>query len=685
MRMFCKSILFLMVCTFSSLSAETESSSVKASLRADHEVVVVNEPFWAALTLDISPGWTLYWKNPGESGLPTEVTWTVPDGVKLGQVVWPLPSKKQVDEFVVMAFSGENQILVPVTVDPSFSDKKFTIGAEIAFLVCSSEACVPGSETLSLDLSVGPQATLSHDAEMIKGWRQKAPKGPALIPAEKEAGLLWLSLKDFPQAHRAEFYPDESTGIDLKHQVTLEMEDGVQWLSLNALEEQTNSFKGLLALWDEAGKSQVWQVEVMPQAEVVADTVAATGDSFTWILFLAFIGGMILNLMPCVLPVISLKILHFVESAGSSRKWLIMQGLLFSFGVLLSFWALAATLLLLRASGSLVGWGFQLQEPGFVAFLAVLLLVFSLNFFGVFEIGLGLSAKAGDAVEGAKARGGLSGAFWSGVLATAVATPCSGPFLGTALGVAISLPPAYSMTVFTSLALGMISPYLLLCIFPSLLRFLPKPGMWMVTFREVMGFFMLLTVLWLVWVFSAQVGSREFAAFLLALFVVSFSVWGLGKFGEKKLGFWAFLALLAFGTIYAVKSGIDSKDAPQEMSMESGWKPFSMKLVDELRDEGKPVFIDFTAKWCLICQSNHFVLEQESVRTKMEELGVTRIMADWTRKDPEITKALEAYGRSSVPLYIYYPAGKDSKPVVLPQVLTAGSIIDVLEAPPELN
>jgi thiol:disulfide interchange protein DsbD len=411
-------------------------------------------------------------------------------------------------------------------------------------------------------------------------------------------------------------------------------------------------------------------------------------------LVLAFVGGMILNLMPCVLPVISFKVLSFVKMAGQSRKLVFTHGLTFTLGVLLSFWVLTAALLVLQAYGRSVGWGFQLQEPLFVAILAAILLVFGLSLFGVFEFGTSLIAMAGQAQQSATAkRSGLFGSFMSGILATAVATPCTGPFLGSAVGFAMTLPPALTMLVFTSLGLGMSLPYLLLATFPSTLRFLPKPGQWMVTFKELMGFFMLATVLWLVWVFGAQ--TSTFALFLLlaGFFFLALGSWVYGKWSMQRktirlIAYGLTIACFATGG-YAIFNAVspwaaqmDSSSATKQVANHSAadaWEEFSPERLAELQKQGTPVFIDFTAKWCLICQANHLVLTTSEVTQQFEKLGVVKMKADWTKNDPVITAELRKHGRSGVPLYLLYGTDPKAAPKILPQVLTPEIVLEELK------
>ena len=395
--------------------------------------------------------------------------------------------------------------------------------------------------------------------------------------------------------------------------------------------------------------------------------------------------------MPCVLPIISLKIMSFVKLAQESRRLVFAHGLAFALGVIISFLFLGALLFVLRATGMEIGWGFQLQDPTFIALLAALIFLMSLLFFGVFEIGMSFVSKAGEIEQSVKKRNpSLIGSFASGVLATALSTPCSGPFLGTALGLSLTLPPHLGMLIFLAMGVGMALPYLLLSLEPRWLKYVPKPGPWMETFKQVMGFLLLLTVVWLAWVFLIQADSREILEFLLALFVIAIGAWILGKYGSLMRAFATRIvgriaAILLFGlaSFMLIDAGFQTAIfRPEEKIctiIEGGWETFTSKRVEELRAEGVPIFIDFTAKWCLLCQANFLVLETKDVLEAFDREGVVKMEADWTRSDPEITQALASFGRNSVPLYVYYPKGKEAVPKILPQVLTTSNILEAIE------
>jgi thiol:disulfide interchange protein DsbD len=400
---------------------------------------------------------------------------------------------------------------------------------------------------------------------------------------------------------------------------------------------------------------------------------------------LAFAGGLILNLMPCVLPVLSLKVFGIIHSAQQAKSTVIRHGLLFTFGVLLSFWILAGTLILLQAGGEQLGWGFQLQSPGFIVVLSSLLFLFGLNLLGVFEIGTSLTALG---QKGEHSNGNIS-SFFNGVLATIVATPCTAPFMGSALGYSLSQPPFVAMLIFTALGLGMAAPYLLISFVPNLARVLPKPGAWMETLKQVMGFLLLATVIWLLYVLSQQVDSLGVMVFLGCLLLLGVAGWVLGRWGTlatanspRKFA----KGIAAIVVIASVLLGIyitTNLAGPSESSATEGvplaWQPFSPTELERLRQENKPVFIDFTAAWCLSCKVNERIaLYNDQVVAAFKERGITPMKADWTNRDATIAQTLATYGRNSVPLYLLFKAG-ESEPMVLPEILTPGIVLEALQ------
>lgn len=734
-------ILFAGVFTLSALdnpSSETYANAnqktiqeepVRVTLLSQDETIQPGHPFWIAIQLDVADHWHIYWKNPGDSGMAPAIEWNLPEGFSASTLCWPTPKQFSSDSLVGFGYEGKTILLAKITPPEKMkTEAPKKISAEVKWVVCSDETCLPGSDSTSIELAVRDSTPepKKESTEVFEEAQLKLPKENKTITAVREQGLLKVTLKDTEGATKASFYPDENCLVDTHEEAILSRSSTDSKQVIVALKETddatpNSTLKGVLVLHqgNESEKNSAYEISIplsdkegevsmaddskksslisLPTPEIPAKILPMEFEGGLGLaLLFAFAGGMTLNLMPCVLPVLSFKVLNFVKMAGQSRKLIFKHGLIFTLGVLLSFWVLTAALLILQAYGRSVGWGFQLQEPLFVATLAAILLIFCLSLFGVFEIGTSLISIAGQAQHNAAGKGsGLFGSFLSGVLATAVATPCTGPFLGSAIGFAVTLPPILTLLIFTSLGLGMSLPYLVLAAFPSMLRFLPKPGGWMVIFKELMGFVMLATVLWLVWVFGAQTSTFSLFLLLAGFFFLALASWIYGKRDlpmQKRsvriVGYVLALSCLAAGGFaianaaspWAVAMGSQSSVSQSTKVGESEWEDFSPERVAELQKQGIPVFIDFTAKWCLICQANHFVLSTEDVSRQFDKQGVVKMKADWTKNDPVITAELKKFGRSGVPLYVLYGTNAQEAPKILPQVLTPETVLDELKS-----
>ena len=699
-----------------------QSGPVTAELIAEHQTIQPGTPFWVAIRLNMEDSWHSYWKNPGDAGIPPTISWELPEGFTASDMLWPTPNRYDTQSLIGYGYEKEVLLLVQITPPETIAaNSDATLKAKLDWLVCSDMSCLPGSGEVSISLPVVQEAPQQHqDKETIANALQSLPKSVwGTLNAERKNGLIELTVT--PPDHavtvsNAYFAPSNNDQIDhtVEAIVTKDNASGnaytVAFRDNCSNCDKAKKLDGVLVLMN--GDNVVEAVDiVLPITDAASDssyismadgngannTIApadeGVGSVLIFYLATAFVGGLILNLMPCVLPVVSFKILSFVKLAGKDRSLTLKHGAAFALGVLVSFWSLAGVLLTLKASGSAVGWGFQLQEPLFVAIMAAVIFIFSMSMFGVLEIGTVFASWAGTKHAQGKKRENLTGSFFSGVLATAVATPCTGPFLGPAVGFAVTQPAIAAMAVFTSLGLGMAMPYLILAAFPSLLRFMPKPGNWMITFKEATGFIMLATVMWLLWVFGAQ--TNNFAIFMLlaGLFFLGLSCWIYGKWAtpvKKKIvrtiGTTVATAVLIVGGhfIYTASSpSVVSLDDPQPLSMHAHsktgqWEDFSPERVAELQAQGIPVFVDFTARWCLICQANHLVLSVDHVDKKMDQLGVVKMKADWTKRDAIITEELAKFGRNGVPLYVLYGPNPAEEPKVLPQVLTPETVIDAL-------
>lgn len=725
---------------FSEVSLDSSASKpdpIQVRLVNEEETVQPGRPFWVAVSLKLADKWHTYWKNPGDAGMASTIEWKLPKGYEASSIFWPTPEQFSVGEMIGYGYEGEVLLLSQITPPENASNGQFIdIGAQVRWLVCSDDFCVPGESKTALSLPVTsdiPKPNLS--------WSEKFEQAHAQLPKKQESAQvirqqdrleIKLNLPDLGEGiTKAYFCPEEQSVIDYTVDPTISYpEDSPKSYVISLKEDADNrtqtNLKGVLVLVGGSGAEQTAHafdidspiIDLEHSGSLVsmldpAQTVTSTTNQMTDILpissapdfdgglsmalLLAFIGGVILNLMPCVLPIISLKVFSFVKMSGQSRMLSIKHGIAFSIGVLLSFWVLAGVLLILQAYGRSVGWGFQLQDPLFIAILAAILFVLGLSLFGVFEIGAFVTTWAGKAQSYTTAgkKEGLAGSFFSGILATAVATPCTGPFLGSAVGFAFTVPPAQAMLIFTSLGFGMAFPYLLLSAFPKMLKFIPKPGAWMETFKQLMGFLMIATVLWLMWVFGAQTNSLAMTFLLAALAFLSLACWIYGKWGSptnsrssRKIS--SVLTLLAIAIsgyiLYSATSpeivGLAQDEGIHSTSQDdlTAWEPFSPERINDLRRQGIPVIVDFTAKWCLICQANHLILSTDTVQDKLNEKGVVRMKADWTRGDPVITEALRQQGRNSVPLYLLYGTDPTQPPRVMPQVLTTDIVVEHLES-----
>jgi len=701
---------------------------ISAEILADSKSIQPGQPFTVAIKVNIKDSWHAYWKNPGEIGMPISIDWNLPDGFSTATTLWPTPMRFDAESIIGYGYEHEAILLTEITPPKNLTTANTVIAASINWLACSNTSCLPGFTEVEITLPVNentPTASLVG-ATIISNTRKKLPKDNwAELNASRKQNLLEIVVKtpkNITKPTKATFFPEDPDLIDDQTHATITLCD--QDTYVIALKEndasdvtRPTSIKGVLVLEASDGSGVIEAINIDKSLDGNANesTVLSMNASITdqkhshlseqapkspfesgflFYLITAFIGGIILNLMPCVLPVISLKIMSFVKMSGENRSKTLFHGILFAFGVLASFWALAGVLMVLQSYGHAVGWGFQLQQPIVIAILTVVILVFGMSMFGIFEMGTSVASWAGQTQANSQKKSDSAiGSFLSGVLATAMATPCTGPFLGPAIGFAVTQPPVWSLLIFTSLGLGMASPYLLLSAFPSLLRFLPKPGNWMITFREITGFIMLAVVLWLLWIFGAQTDSIALFLLMASLLMFAIGCWIYGKWSSpirskriRAIGMvFTFLFFLAGGNIAynAVSQPITTLDDKEPLSLgdnhkTQAWKNFNPQKIQLLQEEGTPVFVDFTAKWCLICQANHLVLSVDKVDEKLKKLGVVKMKADWTKYNSEITEELKKHGRNGVPLYLLYSGEPGKPPEVLPQILTPDIVLEYL-------
>ncbi|GJE50138.1 Thiol:disulfide interchange protein DsbD [Methylobacterium tardum] len=685
-------------------SFRTPPDLVRSSLVAEPVAVAGAQPFTLAVRMEVKPGWHVYWRNPGDSGLPPEVTWTLPAGFNAGALRWPAPERIPIATLMNYGYEGEVTLLVPVTPPPSLDPADpVQIRAKLTYLVCETE-CVPGSADLALTLPVAEPRPDPDNAALFARARAALPV-PPLWPLHLASQGDTLRL-DFaamglkPDSVRnAAFFPYSETAIDNAAAQVMSVDETGLHLTLarsSPTEPAPAALPGVLTLEEvtEAGPRRLafayGDEPVLPTAAPAitpeapaARAIAPDVDALTLATAaaFAFLGGLILNLMPCVFPVLSIKVLGLIRHAGESPGRLRLHGLAYTAGVLASFLGLAALLIALKGGGAAIGWGFQLQSPIVVAGLAYLLFAMGLSLSGVVHVG-GRLAGLGD---GLARRAGLSGSFFTGVLATLVATPCTAPFMGSAVGFALTQSAGVALAVFASLGLGLALPFLALTLWPPALRALPRPGAWMEVLKQILAFPVYATVAWLVWVLAQQVDPRGLLAALIGLVLVGFAAWAWerGRAAAPRTGRIAqAAAILAIVTVAALAVTLpQQRTLPSAQAAADGIVPFTQARLDALVSARRPVFIDMTAAWCITCAVNEATsLNTKAVRAAMAERGVTYMKGDWTNQNPEITRLLEKYGRSGVPLYLLY-AGT-GEPQVLPQILTEGTVLAALDAVP---
>lgn len=670
-----------------------DTGEVEAELVADVAAIRPGQEFQVALRLKMDPHWHVYWINPGDAGLVPEVEWDLPEGFEVGELEFPVPHRIPTPPLVSYGYEGEVFILAKVKAPESLvGGSSVTLNAAASWLVCE-ESCIPGDARLSLALPVsdtGETLVPAKFASDIAETRANLPVdadggtiayedlGDTLIVSLQWEGLVGAKLKD------PYFYIEQTAVSDSAKEQSFDLSGDVLRIAIpktEYFEAPENGYSGLLYSGNgfpaaNGLESVRFHVAGSLAAPSSQSAIGGFEIGFAQALLYAFLGGMILNLMPCVFPVLSIKILGFVRQSGEDKGKVFKHGLAFAVGVLVSFWALAGTLIALRSAGDSLGWGFQLQQPEFVVVMLVVMFLFGLSMAGVFEMGTSAISLQG------KVKGdGFSGSFFSGVIATAVATPCTGPFMGQALGYALTLSAFQSLTIFTFLALGMAAPYLILSANPALINKLPRPGAWMETFKQVMAFPMFATCIWLIWLLGAHMGNDGLLTVLGGLLVVSIGAWIYGRWATpvRKIGTRRFATIAG---LLAVLGGVWMM-MPREAVEGDGelaWQKYSPELVAELGSGGKPVFVDFTADWCLTCKANELRLfGSEEVLGSIESRDVQLVRADWTKRDPVITKALEQFGRSSVPLYLLYDGKPGSEPQILPQVLSPDAFLTFLD------
>jgi len=683
--------------------AVVKTDEVRAELVAHApDGVAPGKLLWLGLVIEHQPHWHTYWKNPGDSGLPTTLAWQLPVGASAGEIAWPTPQRLPVGPLMNYGYEGKLLLPVPLTIAPAFNGQALDVKLSAQWLVCK-DVCIPQQGEFALKLPV-QASTAGHAALFGAAWAA-TPKDVADAKVSAElvdgASVLRLAVTGLPPALQGkplDFFTEAAGVID--HAAKFKTRwDGATWradvpVSPQRFESPARMDAVLVAAGQKAGVrvgfaiTGAWPAIVAPSAAAVVATAdpavnptppAPAAIGFGLALVLALAGGALLNLMPCVFPILSLKVLGFAGHAHS-RRALVAGGIAYSAGVVLSFVALAALLIALRAGGEQIGWGFQLQSPGFVALLAVLFTVIALNLGGLFEFGSILPSG----LASMRLRHPLADSFLTGVLAVAVASPCTAPFMGAALGIAFTLPAAQALLLFAVLGLGMALPYLVMSAWPAAARAIPKPGMWMATFKTVMAFPMLATVVWLVWVLGHQTSVDGAAALLGVLLTLAFALWAWGRVDSTRVARVAWTAigvvLLGASLAWALPTWREAHAAVPSGALER-WQPWSTERVAQINAEGRSAFVDFTAAWCVTCQVNkRTTLGDAGLLSEMDSARVVLLRADWTRRDAAISQELARLGRNGVPVYAIYKPGR-AAPVLLPELLTVQTVRDALASP----
>ncbi len=694
--------LFALFCGKAQASSfEAGTEQVTAQLVASVDAVHPGDEILVGVHQHIIPHWHTYWRNPGDSGLATTIDYTLPTGAKAGKIQWPTPSRITLGPVTSYGYENEVTLLTKIKVPQDIvAGSVFPIKAKVKWLVCE-ETCIPQKVDLALDLPVVlPGADAGAGSPLIELARASLPVvSPWPISLAYGKDVLSLKITDAKQISSIKkiwFYPEEWGKVAHGAQQPWQLSGDTIELQLKPGDARLSpgeSLTGVLAITQETGSGPVTHgysvkvagdavvSEITPLRAMVLDSApvkAQDGEPdlvLASALLLALLGGVILNLMPCVLPVLSIKALSLIKHAQHAPLQTRLHGLAYTLGILVSFTLLGGVLIALKAGGAQIGWGFQFQSPLFVLAVAYLMFAVGLSLSGVFSIGGSVAGIGSSLAE----RPGYSGSFFTGVLATIVATPCTAPFMGAAVGFALSQPPASLLAVFFCLGLGLALPYLLLSQWPSLQRRLPKPGVWMDRLKQGLAFPMYGAAVWLVWVLAQQAGVNAVAVALGGMVIIAFAAWLYeftklsGKAGQRSgSGIAALsLGLALVGSYFAVETTAATPSVNVESTRD--FEPYSAERLTELRSQGKPVFLNMTAAWCISCLVNEKVaLSHSSVVDTFKRSGITYLKGDWTNRDPEITRILAEFGRSGVPLYVFYPAGAGNStiPVVLPQILT---------------
>jgi len=682
-------LFYLLIVKAQVLAADGEATEVitphvRASLISEQQSIEAGQAFWLALHFDIIEHWHTYWQNAGDSGNPPTIKWDLPAGFRASEILWPYPQRLPIGPLMSYGYSHEAWMLVRITAPTNLDvSQVIHLQANAEWLVCKVE-CIPeqGKLGLSLPVVATGQAQAGPYAERFKLIKQHLPQ-PTPWSSRVQASANELQLQigitglDPARIEDVYFFPSEYGMVEhaAKQSYAITEQGLVINLVRGDLRNQTlQQLEGVLLLSEKLPDGTITRA-----FSIEAGTVSSTSfPGLLLILSFAILGGLLLNIMPCVFPILSLKALSIVQSAAHSSRTTRRNGYAFSLGVLLSFGLIALVLLVLRAGGEAIGWGFQLQSPVFVLMLVWLMMAMGLMFSGLWSFGerwMGIG-------EQLSTQRGYAGAFFTGVLAVVVATPCTAPFMGTALGYALSQPAWIAVLIFLLLGLGMALPWLLISLWPGVSAWLPKPGAWMERVKQLLAFPLYATAAWLLWVLAQQIDQASLLYALVSVVLMAFGLW-LWQTTRTASGRWQTVSLITLLGLGILFSGVLWKLEPATTTnhpASQNWQPYDETRLAQIRAEGKPVLVNFTAAWCITCLVNEKVaLATDEVQAKLKQQDVVYMKGDWTNKDPAITRKLQAYGRSGVPLYLLYPKELQREAIVLPNILTPGIVVDALQ------
>ena len=690
---------FILIITLALPAASAQAANTTARFILSHETAKPGETVWAGVHLRMNQGWYTYWQNGGDAGAATKIDWTLPAGVTAGAVQWPLPEKK-VDvaagtSLTSYVYHNDVVLLVPLTLAAAVQPGAIELKAKVEWMECE-KLCVIARSGVSAPLAVALESKPSKDAALIESWKQKLPQIATNFPArawwetsdssESRTVIIEWDLTDKPA--EVDFFPYASATFKVAG-VTERADSPAGKFRLRKSVEKLEGdwpkeIAGVLVSKQiEDAPWKGWEAKLPIGPPPAEKRVAAPLSSILPMLGFAFLGGLLLNIMPCVLPVIALKVLSFVNQAKESPQRVRRLGVIYGLGVLVSFLTLAGLAIAVQQAGGRAGWSTAFQNPQFRVLITTLITLVALNLFGLIEITLGGGAM--DTASQLTAKEGTAGAFFNGVLATVLATPCTAPFLGVAIGFAFTQPPFIIVLMFLSVGLGLAAPFVALCWQPRWLQLLPKPGAWMERFKVAMGFPMLATAMWLFWLTGTRLGKTGVLWLGMFLVLLSMAAWIWGEFvqrGSKRKGLAVAICLMLVLTAYGgiLEKQLQWREPPGKKKEGIDWKKWSPEAVEQARKDGHPVLVDFTADTCLNCQVNKITsLEIEATRKKLKETDTVPFLADFTDEDPAIARELQRYGRAGVPLVLVYPKDPNKPAMVLPAVLTPSIVLDALD------